>query len=172
MFFFVLLCFAPYHRGAADVVPFFSPSTDCENRLVAMVASARASVDVAAYALNNEKITNALLAVDRNKIHLRILADKLQASGKNSRVKQLHNAGVDIRVHSVHRIQHNKYVVVDDKKIMTGSFNFTESASKHNAENCVFITDNQPVADAYQRNFNKLWTENTKEKSDAWFESR
>ena len=92
-FFFVILLFAPYHRGVADVVPFFTPSTDCEDRLVVFLSSAHTNIDIAIYALNNKKITDALLAVDRKKIRLRILADKLQASHKNSSVKRLHGAG-------------------------------------------------------------------------------
>ncbi|MGI9462256.1 MAG: phospholipase D-like domain-containing protein [Alphaproteobacteria bacterium] len=159
-------------RAVAEVKPFFTPSKNCEDNLVAFLQSAEKTIDIAIYAITNKKITDAIKTINRKKIRLRILADKLQASHKSSRVMELYDSKIRIRVHSVYRIQHNKYVVIDGKKVMTGSFNFTESASKRNAENCVFISQNPVAVGQYQKNFEKLWSQNLKRTSDAWFKKQ
>ncbi len=168
----VVLSLSVQHNSWAEVKPYFSPSLECENHVVAFLQSATKTVDIAIYSLNNKNITAAIRNIDRKKIRLRILADKLQASQKSSTVTQLHEEGFDIKVNSKHRIQHNKFIVVDGNKFMTGSFNFTEAASKNNAENCVFITNEAKTAKEYSANFEELWQINSKSRSDEWFENR
>ena len=38
-------------------------------------------------------------------------------------------------------IAHNKVMIIDKKKVITGSFNFTKSADTRNAENVLLIDD-------------------------------
>ncbi len=168
----VVFLISAQHNSWAETKPYFSPSTECETHVVEFLQSATKTVDIAIYSLNNRNITAAIRNIDRKKIRLRILADKLQASQKSSTVTQLHDDGFDIKVNSKYRIQHNKFVVVDGNKVMTGSFNFTEAATKNNAENCVFITNEAKTARQYSDNFEELWQINLKSKSDEWFENR
>ena len=43
-------------------------------------------------------------------------------------------------------------MIIDSKKVITGSFNFTENADKNNAEN-VIILDDINVANKYYQNW-------------------
>ncbi|MBB9018883.1 hypothetical protein FSH73_024315, partial [Escherichia coli] len=45
------------------------------------------------------------------------------------------------------------------KNVQTGSFNYTASAVSRNAENVLLIEDAPQLAEAYQREFNRLWDE-------------
>ena len=49
-------------------------------------------------------------------------------------------------------IAHNKVMVIDGQTVLTGSFNWSTAADKHNAENLLTIHDPR-VAQAYDRNF-------------------
>jgi phosphatidylserine/phosphatidylglycerophosphate/cardiolipin synthase-like enzyme len=49
-------------------------------------------------------------------------------------------------------------MVIDDKNIITGSFNFTKSAQDRNAENVLIILDDQTVAKKYIANWEKRAT--------------
>ena len=51
-------------------------------------------------------------------------------------------------------IAHNKVMIIDDKEVITGSFNFTDAAQKRNAENVVFISDTK-LAKEYAQNWAK-----------------
>lgn len=54
---------------------------------------------------------------------------------------------------------HNKYLIVDDKTVETGSFNYTANAEKHNAENVIVIKNNKKLAKEFIDNWQKLWDE-------------
>jgi len=38
-------------------------------------------------------------------------------------------------------IDHNKVMIIDSKKVITGSFNFTENADKDTAENIIILVN-------------------------------
>ena len=50
------------------------------------------------------------------------------------------------------RIAHNKVMIIDDTWVETGSFNFTYSAQKYNAENMLWIKD-KALAKKYLKNW-------------------
>ena len=172
MFFylFFLIFLSPTAR-ADDVQIYFSPSVRCENTLIERINESEEKIDAAVYAINNEDIVNALKKAFDRGIKLRILTDRLQASNKSSKVKELKEYGINIRVHSRYKIEHNKFAVFDGEKGMTGSYNWTEPATKKNSENCMFFEDEKAVKE-YQERFNYLWQMNTKRKSDEWFERK
>ncbi len=147
---------------------FFTPSDDCENAIEEDISKSFSSIDVAVYALNNSKLTEALKAARKRGVKVRILTDSLQAAGKSSSALEMNQSGQDIRLHSVNKIMHNKFAIFDGKTVETGSFNWTEAASKQNSENCIFLTDATAVA-KFGSEFERLWRENTLEKSDAKF---
>jgi len=43
-------------------------------------------------------------------------------------------------------IAHNKVMIIDRKKVITGSFNFTNAADNRNAENVLLIEDSELAA--------------------------
>lgn len=56
---------------------------------------------------------------------------------------------------------HNKFIVVNGRRAQTGSFNYSKAADEKNAENTICLRGNTDVADAYSREWNRLWTEAT-----------
>lgn len=160
---------APNFAATSKIEIKFTPSMDCERSIIGLIDKAQNTIDVAIYAINNDRIIKALKnAYDRG-IKIRILADKLQASSKYSKVIDLHNYGINIRVHSKNKIEHNKFAVYDDKVASSGSYNWTNSATERNSENCIFLIEDAEAVKTYQDRFNYLWQINTKNKSDEWF---
>ena len=153
----------------AEVEVYFSPSKDCENGLVKRIGEAEEYIDAAVYSINNKSIVNALKQAHDKGIKIRILTDRLQAAGQSSSVRELRDYGLDIRVHSKNKIEHNKFAIFDGKKASTGSYNWTNPASDKNSENCVFFSEDDKVVNTYQDRFNYLWQINTAEKSEEWF---
>ena len=51
---------------------------------------------------------------------------------------------------------HNKFVIIDDKLLLTGSFNWSFSAVNKNWEN-IMITGNPDIVNPYIDNFEQLW---------------
>ncbi len=51
---------------------------------------------------------------------------------------------------------HNKFAIIDSGVVITGSYNWTISASNNNQENLLII-ESKLVVDNYKNEFNKLW---------------
>lgn len=103
-------------------------------------------------------------------VKVRILTDKTQAKGISSKVKYLYDNGINIRIHSQFKIEHNKFAVYDKVKGSSGSFNWTNPAEKKNSENCIFFDDSDGTVGKYLKRFEYLWQINTKHKSEDWIE--
>lgn len=168
--FAILLIFAQPAHAKTEVG--FTPSKECEDIIVYNIDHAKKSVDAAIYSINNKRIVAALKNAHRRGIKLRILTDRLQAGAKSSKTLDLHREGINIRVNSRHKIEHNKFAVFDDNKVSTGSFNWTNPASEKNSENCLLISREQKTVEAYKKRFDILWRLNSKAKSENWFQRK
>lgn len=155
-----------------DTQVFFSPSLKCENNIVEQINNSTSSIDAAVYAINNEEIVKALKQAYDRGVKIRILTDKLQAANKSSKVTDLYRYGINIRVNSKFRIEHNKFAIFDNKVVSSGSYNWTNPASHKNSENCIFFIDETKVLTEYSERFDYLWRINTKKKSEEFFKKQ
>lgn len=156
--------------GSKEISIFFTPSAECENNIVRLINKSETTIDAAVYAINNEQIVKALKEASRRGVEIRILTDRLQASNRSSKVRELYDCGINIRVHSKYKIEHNKFAVFDKQTASSGSYNWTNPASSKNSENCIFFNRNKEAVKEYLDRFEYLWKINTQEKSDEWFE--
>lgn len=167
-FIYIIVCFFALPAWAETTV-YFTPSNACENVIIKQMYNAKKSIDINVYSINNWRIFEALKEIKDNGIPMRILTDRQQAGGRGSKVPELHEKGFNIRVNSKHKIEHNKYVVIDGETVITGSYNWTNPATLKNSENCLMIWNDPKTTSAYQKRFNYLWEINTAEKSEEWF---
>jgi phosphatidylserine/phosphatidylglycerophosphate/cardiolipin synthase-like enzyme len=151
---------------AASTEIYFSPNGRCESRVVDLIDRSKKSLKIIVYALNNEAIVNALFVANKRGVRVQILTDRLQASGRSSRALDLHQAKLDLKVHSIYKIEHNKFAISDDTVLETGSFNWTNPAQSSNSENCMFFTQKH-IIKPFLKRFYELWELNTYEASEA-----
>jgi len=156
----------------AKVEVHFTPSKACEESIIDLINNSNKTIDAAVYSINNTHIVSALKKAHNRGVRLRILTDKLQASSKSSKVLDLYEFGINIKVNSKFKIEHNKFAIFDHSSVSTGSFNWTNPASAKNSENCVFLIKDKHTVNAYQQRFENLWLINSKTKSDNWFERK
>lgn len=140
----------------------FSPNDACDQKLLSFVESATSSIDIAIYDINLDELVHALLK-KATKIPVRIIVDRRQSKGTHSLVPTLLSAkdkvaGLKLELKYGHQrgIMHNKFTIVDGKEIETGSFNYTNHATKANNENQIY-TDDQQVVTKYVRQFESIW---------------
>lgn len=132
---------------------YFTPGTQCEDRIVENINKAQ-TIDMAVYSITNTKITNALLNAKKRGAKIRIVTDRTMSGNKSSKDKVLVKAGIPLRKNKKHKIEHNKFAVFDGSHIVTGSYNWTNSATKSNSENCIFL---DALALEYTTRFEYLW---------------
>ena len=133
---------------------YFTPGPECEDNIVASIDDATRAIDVAVYSITNDKIVDSLLAAHRRGVRVRIISDRLQASGRHSLISRLADAGVPVILNKKHKIMHHKFAIFDKKDIETGSYNWTSSATQSNAENCMFFPEQRKE---FTNQFKYLW---------------
>lgn len=133
----------------------FSPEEPCDVKLLKFVESARASIDIAIYDINRDSLVHALLMKARE-LPVRVLVDQRQAKGGHSLVMTLVKGGVSVRFGRQRGIMHNKFTIVDQRMIETGSFNYTNHASEANNENQIYLAGAGVVA-RYRSRFEDIW---------------
>ncbi len=158
VFFAFLICVTPVRSNAYSTIETaFSPSSDTTALIVRTIQSAQTSVEVAIFKFNSMPIAEALLNAHKAGKSIRIIVDKTQQHEDKSVVDYLVKQGVPVRVDNKHTVMHNKFLVIDEKTIETGSFNYNHRAEKQNAENVIVIHDNADLAAKYLQHWQQLW---------------
>lgn len=135
----------------------FSPRGGATELVVKAISSAKKSILVAAYSFTSRPIAQALVAAHRRGIQVFVMVDKSQKTERYSSATFLANMGIPTRVDSQHKIMHDKFMVVDGEHVETGSFNYTASAERANAENVIVIWNNPSLANIYSMNWREHW---------------
>ena len=136
----------------------FSPDDDCTARIISLIESARESIDVCVFTITDDRISNALISAHRRKIPVRVITDDDKSLDRGSDVDRMEAAGISLRMDRSSFHMHHKFAVFDSSLLLTGSYNWTRSASKHNEENFIVSGDQRFIV-AFNRLFEKLWNQ-------------
>jgi phosphatidylserine/phosphatidylglycerophosphate/cardiolipin synthase-like enzyme len=131
---------------------YFSPQGGCTEAIVHELAAARQSILVQAYSFTSVPIAKAIVEAHRRGVAVDVILDKSQKTENYSSADFVLHAGIPVKIDSHHAIAHNKIMIIDGQVVVTGSFNFTEAAEEHNAENMLIIRD-AAIAQRYAANW-------------------
>jgi phosphatidylserine/phosphatidylglycerophosphate/cardiolipin synthase-like enzyme len=109
-----------------------------ENALLGLIDGAQTGIDIALYGLDRQSIIDGLVAAHSCGVTVRFAGDDEAATAEYSAGYQaLTTAGITVITDTTtSKIQHSKFLVIDDSVVWTGSTNFTDTvlASNHAAE--------------------------------------
>lgn len=129
----------------------FSPNGGAEQQVIDSIKSSQESIYMLSYSFTSEPIANALFEISKT-AHVEIILDTSNKKGKGSKLNILMDSKAFVYIDDAHAIAHNKTVIIDEKRLLTGSFNFTNAAEHSNAENSLLL--NCPsLAKAYLENW-------------------
>jgi len=117
----------------------FSPKGGCGERVVEALDSARHSIRVMAYSFTYDPIVKALMDAHDRGVDVELLFDKSNETELRSDMPRCIEKGMKVLVDAEHAIAHNKVMIIDQKVVVTGSFNFTRQAEDANAENLLIL---------------------------------
>ncbi len=98
---------------------------------------ANRSIDVAAYDLDLQTVTEALLRAWSRGVRVRVVMESDNL--RSDQARQLLAAGIPVLGDDRSAAMHNKFVVVDDQITWTGSWNLTESCTYRNNNDVAHI---------------------------------
>lgn len=132
----------------------FTPGDQCADDLIARIDSATSSIRVQAYSFTSREIADALIRARQRGIDVVALLDRSQRRERYSMIDEMKDGGVLVYIDDCCAIAHNKVMIIDDRIVVTGSYNFTKSAEVRNAENMLIIEDRR-LAARYIENWQK-----------------
>lgn len=122
---------------------FTPPNKHCAHLIAELIDKAKSSIYMQAYGLTHPDIIRSLIQAKQRGVEVKVLLDRSNLKQKYSRLQELQQAGIEVSIDVVPGIAHNKVIIIDELKTITGSFNFTVAADTRNAENVVIIEDKE-----------------------------
>jgi len=151
------LLFTFSFNALTETEVYFSLYDDPELIIIKNIDNAKEFINIAMYTFTDIEISQAILKAKDRGVDIKIYLDRSQVNAKYGKSRYFVNNGIeDIRISSNNYIMHNKFAVVDNKIVITGSYNWTASAGERNDENLLVI-DNENIIKKYQNQFNNLW---------------
>ncbi len=145
----------PLQQPNADV----NLSLDLNSRdlMASALAQVENSVSAVVYKFDDPELLPVLLETVKRGVKLQVLCDEKESSKKVSLIGDLAQAGAEIRVwpRSQGKL-HAKFVLCDDNRVLTGSWNWTKSAGGKNLEILMDIKDDDTVK-TFTGVFARLW---------------
>ena len=135
---------------------YFTPPAGAATAIVQALDASEHEVLVQAYGFTHNAIAQALVRAHQRGVVVRVLLDAKSSSSNRYVMDVLTQANVPLRLDGKHAIAHNKVMVIDESVVITGSFNFTNSAATRNAENFL-VLKSQELAHRYKSEWQVHW---------------
>lgn len=135
---------------------YFSHEHDIRKQVIQTISMSKKNLDICLFTISENQIADAVIQQKQKGINVRIITDDEKIMDRGSDIFRFKHKGIEVKIDSNQSLMHHKFAIVDRKKVITGSFNWTRSASEINNENIV-ITDNYRIASAFNEEFQRLW---------------
>lgn len=119
----------------------FAPEAGGEALVLKVINASETQLRLAAYSFTSPAIVKALISAKKHGVDIRMVVDDKGNRGKVNiaALNLVINAGIAVRTNGSYAIHHDKYIVVDNRHIQTGSFNYSKTAAKSNSENVLVV---------------------------------
>ncbi len=132
---------------------YFSPHGGCTRAIVKAIDSAKHRIDIQAYSFTSAPIAQAVVMAEKRGVHVTAIIDGGRVGRQYSEATFMTNHGIPTYADYRHKIAHNKIILIDNATIITGSFNFTNTAEQSNTEILLLIDNKPKLMSAYLKNF-------------------
>jgi cardiolipin hydrolase len=134
----------------------FAPDEPCAFKLIKFIQTAKESLDIAIFDITDRRVATAIIEQSKN-ARVRLVLNKRtkDTSGAYAMLKEAHLLA---RVGKQRGIMHNKFTIVDGKRLETGSYNYSYGAANSNQENQLYLST-PSVVESYKARFEKMWRE-------------
>jgi len=136
---------------------YFSLSDNPQKEIIKNINQAQASINIAMYIFTDREIALPLIKARERGVKVRLYLDQDQVDYQYSQSRFLVQKGIKARISTNNYIMHNKFAIIDNRLLLTGSYNWTFSANNRNDENLMVIDDPELI-EIFQNQFVNLWT--------------
>jgi len=141
---------------------FKKPNSSCDTqickRIVFEIESAKEEINLAIYGFGEQNaIYNALLKAKQRGVKITSVVDYSDNMDKlySNTIKFINEFGS--KTDDTNILMHNKFIIFDNKKVLTGSANISSAGTGGYNSNNVLIISNKAVVKAYKDEFNQMY---------------
>jgi len=146
------------HAEEIHIIPLFSPEDNCGLTIQEYISQAEKDIAVSVFYFTLKTLADELIQAQKRGVSVRVFLDHQQKAADYSKGPYLVKHGIQVRYRPVDTSgsMHTKFCVIDQKIVITGSFNWTVSADLKNDENMLII-ESEKIASSYGSYFDRLW---------------
>lgn len=151
----------PFTTFTQDGIPmafYMGPEDRPMDALAEAVSNARESIRFMAFSFTHDALQAAMLTEAENGIDVQGIFERTGSETAAAALTPMLCAGVDVRQDGNPFVLHHKVVIVDERIVISGSFNFSDNATQSNDENLVII-DDPILAAQYMAEYDRRWAE-------------
>lgn len=137
---------------------YFSPHGGIRTKIIDLLRTTSGDVNIAIFSFTSKEIALELYSQSSKGRKIRVLADSGQNKSEHSALWFLKDK-IEVKTYpnkAGRGMMHNKFMVIGNKFITTGSYNWSNNAEDYNNENLLILEDLN-LANKYLLEFEKLW---------------
>jgi phosphatidylserine/phosphatidylglycerophosphate/cardiolipin synthase-like enzyme len=131
---------------------YFCPEDRCSQHLINHILDANHSIHFMLFTFTDEDVADAILFSNTT---IKGIMEKMQGKGRYSQYQRLKDFKIDVQLDSNPKMMHHKVFIIDNRTVITGSYNPTSAGDKKNDENMLVIHDKN-IAEKFMEEFKKL----------------
>jgi phosphatidylserine/phosphatidylglycerophosphate/cardiolipin synthase-like enzyme len=135
---------------------YFSPNGGTAKAILERLKAAQKNIRITAFTFTDTAMGDALKAQAKAGVAIQGVFETRNNGALGAEFPGLKRAGLDVLEDGNCYTLHSKTMVIDDRYVITGSFNFTANAEKSNDENLLLI-DDPKLAQDYIAEFNRIY---------------
>jgi phosphatidylserine/phosphatidylglycerophosphate/cardiolipin synthase-like enzyme len=141
-----------------QILTYFSPDDGVQDALLKVISKADDSIVFMAYSFTSDKLAKALIDREEHGVTVTGVMDAEQIqSNTGGEYERLREAGIPVAQDDIPGQMHHKVIIIDEKIVVTGSYNFSGNAEKSNDEN-VLILYSPDLAQQYLQEYAQIKT--------------
>jgi phosphatidylserine/phosphatidylglycerophosphate/cardiolipin synthase-like enzyme len=156
-FLIIVLSIAISISTLAKTEVYFSLSDNPQKEIIKNINQAEIYINIAMYTFTDQEIALSLTNAQKRGVKVRVYLDRSQIESTYSISRLLVQKGIKVRISTNNYIMHNKFAIIDNRLLLTGSYNWTAAANNKNDENLLVIDDPE-IIEIFQHQFVNLWT--------------
>ena len=119
-------------------------ATTPDAALIELIANAKVSINGAFYSVSSARIAQSLMAAHARGVRVRLVTDSDYFDTRA--IKEIDRCGIPVVGDGRRGLMHNKFAVIDDCIVWTGSFNLTDNSIERNNNNAIAIVSPELAA--------------------------
>jgi phosphatidylserine/phosphatidylglycerophosphate/cardiolipin synthase-like enzyme len=138
---------------------YFSPEDGVQAALVTVLESAQESIFFLAYSFTSNQLGDIVRGKAKAGLTIAgVMDDEQIRSNQGTEFDPFRQADLDVRMDGIEGLMHHKAFIIDQKIVVFGSYNFSQSAEKRNDENLIILY-NPVIAHQFVMEFERVQSE-------------